>query len=238
MPQPEAGRKRRRSALVGTAIVICAVAIAGGLVAGALLLAGDGSTQSSTIVRKEPAAGTTTTTAGSEEAGEAEGATEADFESDEPEAEASSSGAEGREPFYGSFYSVTIPAGWAQEEVEDWASDGSYIENTWNSPDGSEALKIDMSPGEPKDPTESAEIIAGDLEAAGQTVYSINRDVFRGGVVGTELAFRADSDPPERSDFFFEFGDNGFAVLGSAYDLDTARSLIGPLIHSLSLESP
>jgi Protein kinase domain len=233
MPRPAPMRKKRRSALAGTAIVVCAVAIAGGLVAGALLLAGDGGIRSSTIVRKEPAAVTTTTAADEE----AEAAPEdAGFEGDGPEARASAGGAEGREPFYGSFYSVTVPAGWAQEEFEDWAGDGSYIENTWNSPDGSEALKIDMSPGEPKDPTESAETIAADLEAAGQTVYSISPGVLRGGLLGTELAFRADSSPPERSDFFFELDDNGFAVLGSAYDLHTARSLVGPLVHSLSLE--
>ncbi|HEX5988686.1 MAG TPA: serine/threonine-protein kinase [Solirubrobacterales bacterium] len=234
MPQAEAGRKRGRSALAGTAIVICAVAIAGGLVTGALLLAGDGGTRSSTIVRKEPAAEVTTTTSAGEEGEEAAEAT--DFEGEESEVEASTSSAGGREPFYGSFYSVTVPAGWEQEDFEEWASDGSYIENTWKSPDGSAALKIDMSPGEPKDATESAEIIAEDLEAAGETVYAINRDVVRGGMFGTELAFSADSERPERSDFFFELGDNSFAVLGTAYDLRTAQSLVGPLVRSLSLE--
>jgi hypothetical protein len=231
--------RKPRSALTGAAIVICAVAIAGGLVTGALLLAGDSGTQSSTIVRKEAPAAATTTAAATEEAGEAEEVeetAEADFESEGSESEASASSAEGREAFYGSFYTVTIPAGWVQEENENWASDGSYIENTWNSPDGSEALKIDMSPGEPSDPTESAEFIGEDLERAGETVYAINREVIRGGLVGTELAFSGDSGPPERSDFFFNVGDNGFAVLGSAYELRAAQSLIGPLVGSLRLE--
>jgi hypothetical protein len=236
MPGSQAAGKSRHSLALGSAIVICAVAIAGGLVAGALLLAGDGGAESSTIIRRErPAETTTTTTATEEEAAEAEEA--ADFESEESEAEAGTSSAGARDPFYGDLYSATVPAGWVQEEFEDLASDGSYIENTWNSPDGSEALKIDMSPGEPQDPTESAELIADGLEGAGETVYAINQEVIRGGLLGTELAFSASSAPSERSDFFFNFGDNGFAVLGSAYDLSTAQSLVGPVVRSLALES-
>ncbi len=236
MPSSRAANKSRHSLALGSAIVICAVAIAGGLVAGALLLAGDGGAESSTIVRREqPAETTATTTTTEEEAGEAEEA--ADFESDESEAEAAVSSTSGRDPFYGNLYSATVPAGWNQEEFEDLASDGSYIENTWNSPDGSEALKIDMSPGEPRDPTESAEQIADGLEGAGETVYAINREVIRGGLLGTELAFSASSAPTERSDFFFNLGDNGFAVLGSAYDLASAQSLVGPVVRSLELES-
>lgn len=240
MPSTKPARKPR-SALTGAAIVICAVAIAGGLVTGALVLAGDGGNKSSTIVRREVPAEATTTVA-NEETGDGEETeaveetSEADFESAGSESEASASSAAGRETFYGGFYTVTIPAGWVQEEDESWASDGSYIENTWNSPDGSEALKIDMSPGEPADPNESAEFIGEDLERAGATVYAINREVLRGGVFGTELAFSGDSGPPERSDFFFNVGDNGFAVLGSAYELRTAQSLIGPLVRSLRLE--
>jgi hypothetical protein len=236
MPSSRAASKSRHSLALGSAIVICAVAIAGGLVAGALLLAGDGGAESSTIVRREqPPETTATTTTTEEEAGEAEEA--ADFESEESEVEAAASSASGRDPFYGNLYSATVPAGWNQEEFEDLASDGSYIENTWNSPDGSEALKIDMSPGEPQDPTESAEQIADGLEGAGETVYAINREVIRGGLLGTELAFSASSAPTERSDFFFNLGDNGFAVLGSAYNLATAQSLVGPVVRSLELES-
>ena len=230
MPRPDSPRRKRRSALAGTAVVICAVAIAAGLVTAALLLAENGEPESSTIVRKQPAAATTTS--GVEEPEAAPEA--ADFEPEEPEAAASISSA--GEPFFGSFYNVTIPAGWVQEEFEEWASDHSYIENTWNSPDGSEALKIDMSPGDPQDPTESAELIGEDLEAAGETVYGINRDVTRGGLVGSELLFSGDSGPPERSDFFFNLGNNGFAVLASAYDLRSAQSRVGPLVRSLQLE--
>lgn len=239
MPSPRAARKSRRSVVTGSAIVICAVAVAGGLVTGALLLAGEGGAESSTIVKRErPSEVTTTTTTAGEEGGEGEETQEAtDFESEDSGSEASVSSAGNREAFYGDYYSVTVPAGWVQEEFEEWASDGSYIENTWNSPDGSEALKIDMSPGDPQDPTESAEIIGEGLESAGETVYAINRDVIRGGLLGTELAFSSDSEPPERADFFFDLGDNGFAVLGSAYDLRTAQSLIGPVIRSLDLES-
>jgi hypothetical protein len=233
MPSSRAAGKSRHPLALGSAIVICAVAVAGGLVAGALLLAGDGGAESSTIVRRErPAETTTSTTTPEEEAEEA-----ADFETDESEVEAGASSASGRDPFYGDLYSATVPTGWVQEEFEDLASDGSYIENTWNSLDGSEALKIDMSPGGPQDPTESAELIADGLEGAGETVYAINREVIRGGLLGTELAFSASSEPSERSDFFFNLGDNGFAVLGSAYDLSTAQSLIGPVVRSLELES-
>ncbi|MGC1853375.1 MAG: hypothetical protein WA687_13145, partial [Solirubrobacterales bacterium] len=136
-------------------------------------------------------------------------------------------------PFYGNLYTASIPAGWIQEEDEALASDGSYIENTWSSPAGDEGLKIDESPGDPADPAESATSIAADLRAADETVYSVRHGVVRGGVVGSEIAFRANSGLPERVDFFFNLGDNGFAVLGSAYDIETARRLVGPLVASI-----
>lgn len=154
---------------------------------------------------------------------------------EETEATVSSAGdrpgeTEGTTTFYGNLYTAEIPAGWVQEEDEALASDGSYVENTWSSPDGDEALKIDQSPG---NPAESAENIAADLRAAGETVYSVRHGVVRGGIVGSELAFRADSGLPERVDFFFTLGDDGYAALGSAYDLETADSLVGPLVGSI-----
>ncbi len=234
MPRPAAPRRR---SFATVAIVVCALAIAGGLVAGALVLA-NGRGGSSTIVRKtQPAesAAATTTAAEEEPAAEEEAVEEQSSEGEEEAPEASSSSAEGREPFYGNLYSATIPAGWVQEEDETVASDGSYVENTWNSPAEDESLKVDMSPGEPSDPTESAEIIAEDLENAGETVYSLKEGVVHGGLIGSEVAFRSSAGLPERVDFFFDLGSNGFAVLGSAYDIGTARSLVGPLVHSLQL---
>jgi hypothetical protein len=226
MPRPPAPR---RSSAAAAAIVLCAVAVAGGLVAGALVLAEEGGGDSSTVVRRsQPSSDSQagpTTAAVEEEPREEETAEAAGAKV--------SSSSEGSTAFDGALYSATIPAGWIQEEDEALASDGSYVENTWASPDGDEGLKIDESPGDPADPAESAAGIAADLAGAGETVHSVRDGVVLGGIVGSELAFRANSGLPERVDFFFNLGDDGFAVLGSAYDIETARRLVGPLVASI-----
>jgi protein kinase-like protein len=231
MPSPRGGQGSpgtRRSAAVAVGTVIGALAVAAGLVAGALVLAEGRDGDSSTVVRQEASTGSSSVTVSAE--GEPAEETSAPTEE---EGAASSVGSEARSPFFGNFYSASIPAGWIQEEDEAWASDGSYVENTWSSPSGDEGLKIDESPGEPASPAESATNIAADLRAAEEAVYTVKHGVVRGGVLGSEVAFRANSGLPERVDFFFNLGDNGFAVLGSAYDVDTARRLIGPLIASI-----
>jgi hypothetical protein len=230
MPSPQGGgQARRRSSAAAVAIVVCAIAAAAGLVAGALVLAGGKGGDSRTVIRRaQPATGASASAATT--AAETEPAAE-----DEGEAAAGSSAAAATTRFHGGLYSVAVPAGWAQEEEEALASDGSYVENTWNSPAGDESLKIDESPGDPADPVESANGIGSDLSAAGETVYSVRHGVEHGGVVGSELAFRANEGLPERVDFFFNIGDNGFAVLGSAYDLEAARQLVGPVVASLEV---
>ncbi len=234
MPAP----KPRRSLVGGAAIVITALVVAAVLVAGALVLADKRSSSDSTVPQKLPEAAkaSATSTPEAEPEPELEPETKPVVEEDEeaPE-EAEASNAAAREPFYGNYYDVTIPAGWVQEEEEAWASDGSYIENTWVSPAEDEALKIDESPGDPADPAESATIIADDLEDAGNPVYSVKHDVIRGGMIGSEIAFSGDSGPPERVDFFFTLGDNGFAVLGSSYDIEDSRRLVSSLVASMSL---
>jgi hypothetical protein len=212
---------RRSSGFVGALIVLGAVLLAAGLVVGALLLSGSHKEDSSTVVHTARATESTTTTTAPAKVPSA------------AEAEASPSTTESTTTFYGSLYSVEIPAGWVQEEDEAPASDGSYVENTWINPDGSEALKIDESPGHPADPAESAAGIAAGLRSAGEAVYAVTDNVDYGGVIGSEIAFRNDQGLPERIDFFFNLGGNGFAVLGSAYDLDTARALVGPVVSSL-----
>jgi hypothetical protein len=215
---------------VAVGAIVGALALAAGLVAGALLLAEGRGGDSSTVVRPEAAAATSPASASTEE----ELAEEANAPAEEEAGAASSSaGSEAVTPFYGSFYSASIPAGWIQEEDEAWASDGSYIENTWSSPSGDEGLKIDESPGESADPTVSASNIAADLRAAGETVYGVKHGIVRGGVLGSEIAFRASSGLPERVDFFFNLGDDGFAVLGSAYDIEIASQLVDPLVASI-----
>jgi serine/threonine protein kinase len=239
---PRASAEPKRSAVGAVAIVLCAIALAGGLVVGALMLADSRGAESSTTIRQtqEPAsspAAEETEAQASASSAEAEPPeeTEASVEETEPSGSESEAGEAG-EPFFGNYYTVAIPAGWSQEEEEAWASDGSYIENTWTSPAEDEALKIDESPGEPKDPAASASTIASDLESAGETVYSLEHDVIRGGMIGSEIAFSGDSGPPERIDFFFTVGDNSFAVLGSSYDLDTSRRLVNRLVASIELD--
>lgn len=231
LPVQETQARGNRPTLGAAVIVLCAIALAGGLVAGALVLAGDRSGDSSTVVRRTEASANASATS----TPEAEPVEEAPEEEPAEAVDSAADETEGRDPFFGTYYNATIPAGWIQEEDEAWASDGSYIENTWTSPAEDEALKIDESPGEPADPAESASSIAADLENVGYTVYSVEHDVSRGGLIGSEIAFRATSGLPERVDFFFNLGDNGFAVLGSAYDIDTSRSLVDSLVASLEL---
>jgi hypothetical protein len=240
MPSPQQGApRRRRSSAAAAAIVICALAVAAGLVVGALVLTGNKGGDSSTVIRRtQPAASASASAAPTGEEAEAAEEAEAGDEAEageEIEAAEASSAAAGTTPFFGGLYTAAIPADWVQEEDEALASDGSYVENTWNSPAGDESLKIDESPGEPADPAESATGIGSDLSEAGEAVHSIRHGVERGGVVGSELAFRASSGLPERVDFFFNIGNNGFAVLGSAYDQETARRLVGPLVSSLEI---
>lgn len=227
LPRPAA--PRRRSSAAAAAIVVCALAIAGGLIAGALVLANGRSGDSSTVVRRTPHASTA--------AAAAPVATSKEEEApEEPESEPatiSSASEEGPSGFEGALFSAAIPAGWTHEEDEALASDGSYVGNTWSSPSGDEELKVDESPGDPADPAESAAGIAASLRSAGELVHSVKDGVVRGGIIGSEIAFRANSGLPERDDFFFNIGDNGFAVLGSAYDIETARSLVGPLVASI-----
>jgi hypothetical protein len=52
-------------------------------------------------------------------------------------------------------------------------------------------------------------------------------------VYGSEIAFSNSSGLPERVDFFFNLGDDGFAVLGSANDIATARDIVEPAVASL-----
>ncbi len=239
---PAAAPRKRRAPVGSVAIVLAAMALAGGLVAGALVLAGKRGSDTATVVRKTEAAAASGKRGGSAGGEEPEPAAETETEAEtetqvgregEEASAAAVAGGGGREPFYGGLYTATVPAGWVQEEEEATASDGSYVENTWNSPAEDESLKVDESPGGAKDPTESAEMIAEDLESAGEPVYAVKEDVVRGGVLGSEVQFHSTAGLPERADFFFNLGNDGFAVLGSAYDLRTAKSLVGPLVGSL-----
>jgi serine/threonine-protein kinase len=226
-------RAQRRSSGRAVAIIAGALAVAAGLVAGALLLAGTKDPGTRTVITRrvpapaqEKAAPVATSSAET-----------ASASAEETPAESTSTNAEADRPvsFEGSEYSATLPAGWIQGEHEKLASDGSYVENTWTSPSGDEELLIDMSPGEPADPAQSVAKIAGGIRESGQTVYSVANEVERGGLIGSEFSFHADSGLPERTDFFFNIGDAGFAVLSSGYDLSTAQARIGPLVSSLRM---
>jgi len=240
VPPPAGGRgKQRRSPLAAIAIVLVAILLAGGLVAAALLLTG-GKHGSRTVVRRtqplaansEPEATTTGLEEEREERAEEERLAEEELER-EAEAEETAVVGSSSNSFNGNLFSATIPAGWVHEEDESLASDGSYVGNTWSSPAGDEELKVDVSQGSSADPSESAGEIAAGLRSAGETVYSVRDGVVLGGVVGSEIAFSASTDPSERVDFFFNLGDDGYAVLGSAYDIAAARSLVGPLVASI-----
>jgi predicted Ser/Thr protein kinase len=219
-PPPPPARARHSGRGRAALLIAAAVAVAGGMIAAAAVVSGKQGADSRTVIRRTVPTTTVSTSAAPEEATTAAAET-----------------ASASEPtsFVGERYSVTLPAGWHQYEREETASDGSYVENVWSSPDGSEEILIDDSPGAPAPPALSASKIGGGVEEAGEQVHAIRDGIFRGGIEGSELDFRADSDPPERADFFFNFGENGFAVLASAYDQATAQSLVAPIVSSLQL---
>jgi serine/threonine protein kinase len=221
MPSEPRREKRDGSGARIAAIVGGAVVLAAGLIAGALILAGRGGSDSRTVVNR--ATTTVAAAALSPEAGEA-----AATASQSPR-ESSPSSSE----FQTAAYSVAIPASWTQTESEKVARDGSYVENKWASPAGGEEVLIDESASEPAPPPESAEAIRTDLEAAEEPVYSARDGLYKGGALGSEIDFEASSGLRQRADFFFDRGGSGFAVLGSAEDQATARSLIGPVVSSL-----
>jgi serine/threonine-protein kinase len=235
VPAPAAPAGDRRSGARAAAIIVCALAIAAGLVTGALVLARGKGGKSRTVItrraaaprreRTTAAAAVTTTSSAPEEEGQDEESTATDV---------------AVEPlhFEGSEYSATLPAGWEQQESEKRASDGSYIENTWTSPDGGEELLIDESPAKPADPARSMAKIGGYVREEGETVYAEESEVERGGMLGSELDFHADSKPAERVDFFFDIGDDGFAVLASAGSLGAAQALVDPLVSSIQMKYP
>jgi serine/threonine protein kinase len=224
---PRAANRRARGSLGrAVAIVGAALVIAGGMIVGALVVAqGQDHGAANTVVTR---AVTTTVRAPSPETTEEHGVTESSRETPESSEELTS--------FDGPHYSVEVPATWAQTEREQRASDGSYTENVWISPDESEGILIDESPGNPADPATSAANIAHDVRSAGETVYSIRKELLIGGTEGSELDLRANSERPERADFFFDLGGNGFAVLGSASSLSAAHDLIEPVVSSLILK--
>jgi tRNA A-37 threonylcarbamoyl transferase component Bud32 len=222
-PPPPPPPPRRRSPARAVAIVGCALVVAAGLVAGALVFASKKEGDHTRTVVTRSAAGARPASASAETSGTT--------------AETSRAAAT-PVAFEGSEYDATLPAGWIQQEDEKPARDGSYIENTWTSPGGTEELLIDESPTNPADPARSVAKIAGDIRSAGETVYSVTNGVTRGGIEGSELDFRASSGLPERADFFFDVGDAGFAVLASGYDLTAAQNRIGPLASSLQMNYP
>ena len=73
------------------------------------------------------------------------------------------------------------------------------------------------------------------MREAGETVYAVTNEVERGGLLGSELDFQADSGLRERADFFFDIGDAGFAILASGNDLGAAQARIDPLASSLRM---
>jgi hypothetical protein len=237
-PPAPAPQTQRRSSGRAVAIIACALAVAAGLVAGALLLADSKDPGTRTVItRRVPAPEPEKAAPVARSSAETTSASE-----EEAPAESTSTNSEAGQPvsFQGSAYSATLPAGWIQQENEKPASDGSYVENTWTSPSGDEELLIDISASSPADPAQSVAEIAGGIRESGQTVYSVTNEVERGGLIGSEFSFHADSGLPERTDFFFNIGDAGFAVLSSGYDLSAAQARIDPLVSSLqmSYEAP
>lgn len=235
-PPLPAPRDRQSSSGRAVVIIGCAVAVAAGLVTGAVVLANGKDQSARTVVtrrvtapREEEAASAATA------ATKAEGTPEKETATENPPTRT-----EAAQPvsFQGTEYSATLPPGWIQQESEKLASDGSYLENTWISPGGDEELLIDESPGKPADPAQSVAKIGSGVREAGETVYAVTNEVGRGGLLGSELDFKADSGLPERADFFFNIGNDGFAILASGNDLSAAQARIDPLISSLQISQP
>lgn len=232
-PAPTAPPPGRRSDAKAVAMVIGALVVAGGLVAGALALAGNDERGTHTVVTRTspPVARPEDTAAASTQD---VGATV----NEDPTTVEAPQHAAGEAPgtvFEGADYSVTVPAGWHQEENEEVASDGSYVENVWTSPGGDEALLIDVSPGGAASTSKSVKHIGENVRTEGNLVYSETNGVIRGGVPGSELAYHADGERPERVDFFLNLGESGFGIIASGSDLDTARRRIDQVVSTLQV---
>ncbi len=233
-PAPPPPRPNRRSTGRAVTIIGCALAVAGGLVLGALALAKrQGDTTRTVVTRSVRAPAEATASSAPEEA-----ASTSKAGASPPESTSAGAAAAVPVSFNGAEYSATLPAGWIQHDDEKLASDGSYIQNTWTSANGDEELLIDESPAEPANPARSVAKIASDVSQAGESIYATTNGVDRGGLEGSELDFHANSGLPERADFFFDVGDNGFAILASGYDLEAAQKRIDPLVSSLQMTYP
>ena len=227
-PPPPPPAQRRPSRVRAAAIICAALLVAAGLVVAALAFSGGDKGRDHTVLSRSPAhreAEAAAPNIGTTEAGDGE---------------TSPRGAESGSPvsFDGTEYHATLPPGWEQQEREKVARDGSYIENTWASPDGEEELLVDESPTDPADPARSVAKIAADVRQAGENVFAVRNGVERDGIEGSELDFEAGAGLPERADFFFDIGDAGFAVLASGHDLEAAQERLGPLVSSLRMTYP
>jgi serine/threonine protein kinase len=116
-------------------------------------------------------------------------------------------------------FSFSYPAGWRVVEAEH--SNGAFLRTKIASPDGSETVIVDRTPGERADPAAKARAV--EREVAAQTP-GYKRIAFAPAPLADRSVFvwkfLQAPPPPARIDVFEQVGDSGFAVLGEAQTLD------------------
>jgi hypothetical protein len=131
---------------------------------------------------------------------------------------AGGSGTGGSATFNGNDYTATYPAGW--EVVEQDAPVSNYTETKFQAPDGSATVLIDRTSGSPQDPAREAEAVRKQTrKTSGYQEISFQSTTLAG-APAQEWDFSLPSG--ERVDYFFNWNDGRYAVLGEGPDSATA----------------
>jgi predicted Ser/Thr protein kinase len=126
-------------------------------------------------------------------------------------------------------YAADYPAGWTV--VSDNADKGPYTETKLQSPDGSAAVLIDRTPGDPQDP----QLEAADVESQTAKTPGYRRIAFEPTTLGGRPAWKWVFELPSgrRVDYFTNLAGGRFAVLGSGPDYATAQTAARAVAASL-----
>jgi serine/threonine protein kinase len=126
-------------------------------------------------------------------------------------------------------YAADYPAGWTV--VSDNADKGPYTETKLQSPDGSAAVLIDRTPGDPQDP----QLEATDVERQTARTPGYRRIAFEPTTLGGRAAWKWVFELPSgrRVDYFTNLAGGRFAVLGSGPDSATAQRAARAVAASL-----
>jgi Protein kinase domain len=134
--------------------------------------------------------------------------------------------------FSGAAFSFSYPAGWRLVEAE--RRNAGFLRTEVASPDGTEVVIIDRSPGDNADPAVKASGIERLVAArtSGYRRVSFGRTRLAGHSAFV-WKFLQTPQPPARIDVFEQLGGSGYAVLGEARTLDQVTPVALAVARSL-----